>query len=134
MRARFKETQHEAGPNDDRTWGEFNSKPDTHWHYTMVNHVQGGDVVILLAQNKEYLQETNHQHRMSSISGSQDSGQTSNQQGPSSACFLTVACLADSLSLMMEAIGFCETSVNLYQNTHHYITDDSSCHNLHVNY
>jgi hypothetical protein len=37
------------------TWSEFNAKPDTHWHHAMVNDMQGGDVVILLAQNKEYL-------------------------------------------------------------------------------
>lgn len=41
------------------TWCELNSEPDAQWHDAVVNHVQGGDVVVLLAQNKEYLPEEN---------------------------------------------------------------------------
>jgi len=37
------------------TWCELHSKPHAHWHYTMMNHMQSGDMVILLAQDKENL-------------------------------------------------------------------------------
>jgi hypothetical protein len=43
--ATYPETTHD----DDRTWREFDSEPDAHWHYTVVNHMQGCDVVILFA-------------------------------------------------------------------------------------
>lgn len=35
------------------TWSKFDSKPYTHRHNTMMDHMQSGDMTVLLSQNKE---------------------------------------------------------------------------------
>lgn len=37
------------------TWCKFNTKPDRHWHNTVVYNMQRGYVAILLSQHKEDL-------------------------------------------------------------------------------
>ena len=37
-------------------WGELDSEPNRHWHYSMVDHVEGGNVVVFLSQDKEKLE------------------------------------------------------------------------------
>lgn len=37
------------------TWCELHSKPHAHWHHSVMNHMQGRNVSILFAENKEYL-------------------------------------------------------------------------------
>ena len=43
------------------TWCELHYNPHACWHQTMMNHMQIGDMVILLAQDKENLPQQNRQ-------------------------------------------------------------------------
>jgi predicted protein tyrosine phosphatase len=37
------------------TWGEFDSKPDGHWHDAMMDDVERADLIILFSQNEKKL-------------------------------------------------------------------------------
>lgn len=38
-----------------QTWSEFHAHPNAHWHAAVVHHMQGRDMLVLLAQNEEQL-------------------------------------------------------------------------------